>query len=874
MSCDSLPLPETTIVDYTDSPQVSVTSSRHTGNSQQRYVQGVPRLSPLMAALEPPDLSQSKRLVLRRAAEFPNPSETDGDGDVPVPVEELVLPVIDTRVATHNVALWLSLAPLPLLLVLAVASCIQGAYPLTAPHLAAALLLVSYKAASSICETPHVYASRALLGVFAVYCLVFDWVAEGEVGAWVGCVLVANVFGLLRHHTLMKVCVAVLLLYLALKGVEELLGESFVRAKPSEHYAGIGVGWALQNFVCRAGVGVGCVVFTFLVGRVVYSRLEGLQAQMVSSLYAADCLCSLNVEQAEAFLMDMEEDALRRALIRLADKLRQSRSFIPDHFCVDTSSVDPTSPCSPQHGIPAPHGRVAMVFTDIESSTRLWEMSPYSMKEALNLHNITTRRVMARFKGYEVKTLGDAFMVAFDSALSAVQFCVVIQEQLMKCEWPPEILAFAECSTVKGAWCGLRVRMGVHVGEMEREENPVTGRVDYFGVTVNKAARVQGVAQGGAIAVTDEVLAEVSPQPEYCALEVEVIDKGCHPLRGLCEECHVQYLLPASLHTRRQSLNSGVAAEVPQERGRTRCSVVSRYDAPRRASRGSIGSRIFVKKAVTVCNVLVDYSQLGKPAEEDPWVDLMYLVATFTDTVSRCDGWLVSVGSTAMYSSWNTCRKCVHHLYNAVGFASRLQRQLTNTLWDGRVWMGLSTGGVMHGHVGYDEKHYMIVGCCMDWCKTAATVARSLGAACLHAALSDVCRIAQDTGLKTFVRPVDEWTADSECRKVVRVEQVNLTAVGSESWALSETQTDWTWTDTYRKAFHSRDIMKLSTSNDPVVKRVLVHMKSEDHLGRAHTPGLSCASSATLNSSVPTASSSCASRTHLLRSCTTEMEFY
>ena len=756
---------------------------------------------------------------------------------------------------TNTVALWLSLAPLPLLLVLAVASCIQGAYPLTAPHLAAALLLVSYKAASSICETPHVYASRALLGVFAVYCLVFDWVAEGEVGAWVGCVLVANVFGLLRHHTLMKVCVAVLLLYLALKGVEELLGESFVRAKPSEHYAGIGVGWALQNFVCRAGVGVGCVVFTYAIAKAVRDELLEAKRMLRTANLAAHTLGNFQLTAAEYFVNKLPDEALHADFSTLVDNLRQYRTFLPDYFLAHDSDSEAgdgmASPLSSQK-FPAPHGRVAMVFTDIESSTRLWEMSPYSMKEALNLHNITTRRVMARFKGYEVKTLGDAFMVAFDSVLSAVSFCLITQQKLFSCEWPPEILAFAECSTVKGAWCGLRVRMGVHVGDVEREENPVTGRVDYFGVTVNKAARVQGVAQGGAITITDEVLAELRQQDAFPSLgQPELIDLGQRQLRGIKDTCHVYYLLPASLGSRRASLTD--SASVPTPTARRDDSSLSTRKTKQHKTRLRIG------KSVTVADVLVDYSQLG---ETDAPVQLDVLVATAVDTVSRFEGWVISIGSTGIYCSWNTYKKCVSHLHNAVRAVVQMKQLYTDTIWDGRVWVGLSTGGVMHGHIGHlDEKYYMLIGSCMDWCKMAATAARKLDVPCLHAAMEKCCSIAQDTALKNFVRPVDEWTADSECEKVVRVEQVNTAGVGSGSWALTETPTDWTWTDTYRKAFTERDIAKLSTSSDPVVKHVVLNLREEGHLLRPVTPGYSVpsVSSGKLSSASVKSYSTCSS---------------
>ncbi|KAJ1919062.1 hypothetical protein H4219_002216 [Mycoemilia scoparia] len=56
---------------------------------------------------------------------------------------------------------------------------------------------------------------------------------------------------------------------------------------------------------------------------------------------------------------------------------------------------------------------------------------------------------------------------------------------------------------------GLRVRMGVHFGTPVCEEDPVTGRMDYFGPMVNRAARVSGAADGGQIFLSQDVIDEV-----------------------------------------------------------------------------------------------------------------------------------------------------------------------------------------------------------------------------------------------------------------------------------------------------------------------------------------------------------------------------
>ena len=61
----------------------------------------------------------------------------------------------------------------------------------------------------------------------------------------------------------------------------------------------------------------------------------------------------------------------------------------------------------------APSGNVTVVFTDIESSTDLHEKCPEAMMQALKIHNSLLRELIKLCGGYEVKTVGDAFIVAF-----------------------------------------------------------------------------------------------------------------------------------------------------------------------------------------------------------------------------------------------------------------------------------------------------------------------------------------------------------------------------------------------------------------------------------------------------------------------------
>jgi adenylate cyclase len=164
--------------------------------------------------------------------------------------------------------------------------------------------------------------------------------------------------------------------------------------------------------------------------------------------------------------------------------------------------------------VDAPTGEVSLCFTDIKSSTFLWETYPIAMRSAIKMHNVLMRRQLRIIGGYEVKTEGDAFMVAFPTVTSALLWCFTIQSELLAVQWPQEILNSVIGQEVVDAdgniiFKGISVRMGIHWGMPVCEVDPVTGRMDYFGPMVNRASRVSSVADGGQITVSSDFITEV-----------------------------------------------------------------------------------------------------------------------------------------------------------------------------------------------------------------------------------------------------------------------------------------------------------------------------------------------------------------------------
>ena len=132
----------------------------------------------------------------------------------------------------------------------------------------------------------------------------------------------------------------------------------------------------------------------------------------------------------------------------------------------------------------SPEGTVTLLFSDIEGSTAANErLGDQRWLEVLHAHNRIVREQVAVHGGFEVKSQGDGFMVAFSSARRAIRCAVEIQRAL-------------ETHAGKHPEEPIAVRIGLHTGEVMKEAE------DFFGANVALAARVAGAAQGGQILVS------------------------------------------------------------------------------------------------------------------------------------------------------------------------------------------------------------------------------------------------------------------------------------------------------------------------------------------------------------------------------------
>ncbi len=196
----------------------------------------------------------------------------------------------------------------------------------------------------------------------------------------------------------------------------------------------------------------------------------------------ADAQDHLNFALAEFQRMKMQpalEEAMR---LRMRDQgISTIATDIYTSIDAVADSVQHERPDVRAHA--APDGTVTIMFSDIEDSTVLMErLGDRAWQDLLRRHNSVVREQIHRHGGFEVKTMGDVFMVAFQSAKKGLDCAIAIQR------------AFAAHNTAEGEH--VRVRIGLHAGEAVKEND------DFYGKNVNVASRVAGQAKGGEILVS------------------------------------------------------------------------------------------------------------------------------------------------------------------------------------------------------------------------------------------------------------------------------------------------------------------------------------------------------------------------------------
>lgn len=145
--------------------------------------------------------------------------------------------------------------------------------------------------------------------------------------------------------------------------------------------------------------------------------------------------------------------------------------------------------------------RLTLLFTDIVESTQaIVDLGDERWREVLDRYRTLVRQELARCRGREVNTAGDAFFAVFDRPANGLRCAVAIREVVGELD--------------------LRIRTGLHIGEVEMRGEQVSG------LAVHAAARVMGSAEAGEIMISGDLAEALGPGKE-------LRDAGRRSLRGV-----------------------------------------------------------------------------------------------------------------------------------------------------------------------------------------------------------------------------------------------------------------------------------------------------------------------------------------------------
>lgn len=172
----------------------------------------------------------------------------------------------------------------------------------------------------------------------------------------------------------------------------------------------------------------------------------------------------------------------------------------------------------------------AVMFTDMIGYTSLTEKNEQIALELLEVHRRLLRSLFRTHRGREIKTMGDAFLVEFGSALEAVRCAIQIQEELSR-----RNLERSQDSQI-------HLRIGIHVGDVEHKQG------DLYGEAVNVASRIERIAEPDGIAVSRQVYDQIRNHPG-----IEARSVGSRELKNVKESTEVFSIS----HQRKTPQNTG-----------------------------------------------------------------------------------------------------------------------------------------------------------------------------------------------------------------------------------------------------------------------------------------------------------------------------
>ncbi len=205
------------------------------------------------------------------------------------------------------------------------------------------------------------------------------------------------------------------------------------------------------------------------------------------------CVCDQKISLVEIERQRTDDQSV---ILRKMDSLADSRRDFEADMMSASAEVQTMDFKS---WVGSTQATLSIVFTDIVGSTRLgFELGSEEMEKVRLAHFRKGRELIKKYRGYEIKTIGDAFMIAFHSATDALDFALACYKET--------------------GHPAIKVRFGMHVGQARVEGQ------DIFGTTVNFAARVVGLIKGAEIWVSGRMKSDIEEKndPHHARIEWEM----------------------------------------------------------------------------------------------------------------------------------------------------------------------------------------------------------------------------------------------------------------------------------------------------------------------------------------------------------------
>lgn len=173
-----------------------------------------------------------------------------------------------------------------------------------------------------------------------------------------------------------------------------------------------------------------------------------------------------------------------------------------------------------------PSGTVTFLFTDIEGSTKMARGNPETWESLRSRHHQILRETIETNNGFVFQIIGDAFCAAFHKAGDALKAAIKAQQDLQNEQWGQPV---------------IRVRMGLHTGEAEAQDNEYRGYL-----TLSLVQRIMSAGHGGQILISGATENLLRGQFQK---DIDLHDMGKHNFKDVPQAVRVFQVIAPDLQT-------------------------------------------------------------------------------------------------------------------------------------------------------------------------------------------------------------------------------------------------------------------------------------------------------------------------------------